>query len=338
MDNWVLTAPRAITKQEQTEMNVLPTQVKVRVTHLLVSNFDALAFGGEMKISYPKTLGRFAIGVVTETGDECYGLTKGMRVFLESSRACRECLSCKSGVPGECTDVRTAVKDFDGFMRDFVICEGNDVAPIPDSVDDLHALCIDYVALAENIFDKLNMSAGSKIAIVGGGFFGSVCSQVALYHKLLPIVIDNNRQNIERLKRSGVFYAFPADDSLMSNINDATSGSLCDAAIYTSNCKLSPSIPARVVARNRDFVIGGFSAADFTIDAMPLFEKNLRIYTVSDGYDYTEAAINMLVHGALDLDLFEKQILSEFNPVELYTKRLETIASASKLVVLKFIM
>lgn len=324
--------------QKQEESEVGATQVKVRVSHVLVSNYDAFAYSGVTKIAYPKTIGRVAVGIVTETGENCYGVTKGARVYLSAVRPCGKCYACKSGNRGECTSPLVAGQDFDGFLRDFVVCEYTDVSVIPDSVDDFLALCIENVALAENIYDKLNLSTGSRVAIVGGGFLGSVLAQIALYHKLIPIVIDNYARNVERLQKSGVFFTFAADDTLAANIENATSGSMCDAAIYTSCCKLTPSVPASVLARKKDMVLGGFCTVNFSMDTAPLFEKNLRIYSVSDGYGYTETAINMLVHGALDLSHFEKEVLTDFDPVALLTERAEKSSQDGKMVVLKLIL
>ncbi|MDE7163193.1 MAG: alcohol dehydrogenase catalytic domain-containing protein [Clostridia bacterium] len=338
MDNWVLKGPKMLENQKQCESEVDATQVKVRVSHILVSNYDALTYTGATKIAYPKTLGRIAIGIVTEAGENCYGVTKGARVYLNAMRPCGKCYACKSGNRGECTSPLVAGQDFDGFMRDFVVCDYTDVSVIPDSVDDFLALCIENVALAENIYDKLNLSTGSRVAIVGGGFLGSVLAQIALYHKLVPIVIDNYAKNVERLQKSGVYFTFSADDTLASNIENATSGNMCDAAIYTSCCKLSPSVPASVLASHKDMVLGGFCTVNFTMDTAPLFEKNLRVYSVSDGFGYTETAINMLVHGALDLSHFEKEVLTEFNLPALLTERAEKFSQDSKMVVLKLIL
>ena len=338
MDNWVLIGPKMLEKQNLGELTVGPTQVKVRITHVLLTNYDAIAYSGNMKIAYPKTVGRVAIGIVTKTGESCYGVKEGARVYMNAVRPCGKCYACKSGNRSECNSPKVAGDDFDGFLRDFTVCDYTDVTVIPDSVDDLSALCIEFVALAENIYDKLNLSTGSNVAIVGGGFFGSVLAQIALYHKLVPIVIDNYTQNIERLKKSGVFFTFPADDSLQANIESATSGNLCDAAIYTSSSKLSPSVPASVLARNKDMIIGGFSTVNFSLDAAPLFEKNLRLYSVSDGFGYTEGAINMLVHGALDLSHFQKEILKDFDPAKLLTELSEKAMMSSKMTVLKLIL
>lgn len=338
MDNWVLKGPRTLENVLQCETAISAGQVKVKVTHVLLSNYDALCFTGDKKVTYPKTIGRFAIGVITEVGADCYGVTKGARVYLSATRACGECFECKSGNSADCTEIKLACRDFDGFLRDFVVCDYRDVCVIPDSVDDLHALCIENVALAEHVFDKLALPAGSKIAVVGAGFLGSIIAEVALYHKLVPIVVDNYQDNLERVKRSGAFYAFEADDNLVDNVADATSGSMCDAAVYTSCCRLTSSIPASILARGKDLVLGGFCTVNFLMNAEPLFDKNLRIYSISDGYGYAETAINMIVHGAINLEPFEKEVLSEFNPSELLLQRFEAIAHTAKMTVLKLII
>ncbi len=330
--------PKMLENRELKESTVNCGQVKVRITHVLVSNYDALCYTGAKKLPYPKTIGRTAMGVVVDVGENCYGITKGARVYVNAVRACGACYSCKSGKRENCTAPLVAGKDFDGFLRDFIVCNYNDVSVIPDSVDDMHALCIETVALAENIFDRLNLSTGATVAIVGAGFVGSVLTQIAFYHKLVPIVIDNHPKNLERMQRSGAFFSFPADDTLPENINNATSGKLCDAAIYTSCCKLTPSVPASVLARNKDLVLGGFCTVNFSMDSAPLFEKNLRVYSVSDGFGYTETAINMLVHDALDLNNFEKEVLKEFDLDSLLSDRALNAAHTAKMTVLKLIL
>ena len=51
MDNWVLIGPKMLEKQSQTETEVGATQVKVRVTHVLISAFDGLAYTGATKVA-----------------------------------------------------------------------------------------------------------------------------------------------------------------------------------------------------------------------------------------------------------------------------------------------
>lgn len=319
---------------------VSPTQVKVKVSHLLLTDFDAQLFTGAIEPVYPKTIGRAAVGIVTEVGENCYGIEKNARVYFEPTRACGKCLACLSGKPRDCTSVIHAGKDFDGFMRDFVVCEYTEVAPLPASVDDVHALCIETVGIAENIYDKLNLSAGQKVAVVGADFTGNIIAQVLQYHKIIPIIIDNNAAHLERAKKCGMYYAFTADDDLNGNIMNATGGHLCDAAVYSGNSRLPLSLSTRLVGNGKTVVICNIAAATAPVDARDILSKNLTVFGVSNAYDYTDAVINMLIHGAVTTDIFEKEVLTEYDPIALLKERAQGATSPrkGKMTILKMIL
>lgn len=340
MDNWILKGVKNLVREQMGTTPVSPTQVKVKVTHLLVSNFDALVYGGDVPAQYPKTLGRFAVGIVTEVGENCYGVEKGARVYLEPARSCNACFACKSGKLDDCSDIQLAGKDFDGFMRDFVVCEYNEVTPLPDSVDNLHALCIETVGIAENIYDKLNLSAGQRVAVVGGDFTGNIIAQVLQFHKVIPILIDNTPANLERAKKNDIYYSFPADDELVGNVMDATSGELCDAAIYSASSRLPMSVPCRLIGKKKSLVLTGFTSMNSTVDARDVLEKDLTVFGVTSAYRYTDAVINLLLHGAVNIDFFDKEIVTEYDPVAILKERSENIATSNrgKMLVLKMIL
>ncbi len=315
-----------------------PTQVKVKVSYALLGNYDALLFSGAVRPAYPKTIGRAAVGIVTEAGENCYGVEKGMRVYFEPTRACGECVACRSGKPRECRSVTVAGKDFDGFLRDFVVCEYTEVAPLPDSVGDLDALCIETVGIAENIYDKLNLSAGQRVAVVGGNFTGNIIAQVLQYHKVVPIIIDNNPANLERAKKCGIYYNFSADDDLEANILNATGGHLCDAAVYCASSGLNMSLSTRLVGAGRTVVLCSHSAVSSSLDAYDILDKNLTVFGVSDAYDYTDAVINMFIHGAVNTDVFEKEVLTEYDPVKILTEMCSKNVNKNKLTIIKMIL
>lgn len=329
--------PKALSNQPQGEQTLSAEQVKIKVTYVLMSNFDALCYSGELPVAYPKTVGRFAVGIVTECGEKVYGVEKGARVFIKGARPCGKCLHCKRGDTENCEHIQIAGIDFDGFLRDFVVCDYRRVAVLPDEVDDIHALCIEHVAFAENIYDQLNLSAGSKVAIVGGNALAGILAQVAMYHKLIPIVIGENAADMERFRRSGIYFSFVCDDDLAANIAEATSGMNCDASVYISCSKLNPDIAARALARDKTMVLEGMASLKFKLDSLPLFRHKTRVITVTDGFGYTESAINMILHGALNLDLFEKQILTEYDPVAILSGMMNDISHGTKMTIVKLI-
>lgn len=339
MDSWILKGVKNLINEPQSVNISSPTQIKVKVSHLLLTEMDEMVFNGEIGVNYPRIPGRCAIGIVTEAGENCYGLQKGTRVYFEPTRACGNCLPCKTGKSKSCSSVVSAGIDFDGFMRDFVVCEYTDVSPLPDSVDEFHALCIETVAIAENIYDKLNLSAGQRVAVIGGDIFGIIVAQIMLYHKVIPIIVDNNPSSLEKAKKCGIYYAFTTEDGFEENINSATSGNLCDAAVYCASTKLPLSLAARLVATGKTLVLGCNSAINATISAKDVLRKNLTVIGVCDAYDYTAAAINIIVHGALNLDYFEKSVLTEYNPAAILSDGAQCpSAKKNKMTIFKMIL
>lgn len=338
MDNWVLKGPQTLINESSSVNISSPTQVKVKVSHLLLTDFDTQIFTGAAEPSYPKTIGRAAVGIVTEVGENCYGIEKNQRVYFEPTRACGHCLACLSGKPRKCTSVITAGKDFDGFLRDFVVCEYNEVAPLPAAVDDIKALCIEAVGIAENIYDKLNLSAGQRVAVIGADFIGNIIAQVLQYHKLIPVVIDNNQEHLEKVKKCGMYYAFAADDDLNVNIMNATGGHLCDAAVYCGNSRMPISLSTKIVGNCKTVVLASLAAISAPLDIHDVIAKNLTVVSVSNSYDYTDAVINMLIHGAVSIDVFEKEVLSEYDPVALIKERVAGGVGKGKMTVLKMVL
>ena len=340
MDNWILKGAKMLANEPASQNITSPTQVKVKVSHLLMTNFDALVYSGDVKVSYPRIPGRVAVGIVTEVGDNSYGLKKGMRVYFEPARPCGQCLPCKSGKPKECREVMLAGKDFDGFMRDFVVCEYNEVTHLPDGVKNFEALCIETVGIAENIYDRLNLTPGQKVAVIGGNFTGNLIAQILMFHKITPIVIDNLTANIERAKKCGIYFTFAADDELEDNIKSATGGALCDAVIYCSGSRLPLSLISRIIAENKTAVFAVLGATSSNLDIRDVLEKNLTVFGVSSAYGYTDSVINLLLHDAVNLDVFEKVVLTDYNPAALLEERLSPTPSAQKgkMTILKMII
>lgn len=340
MDNWILKSAYNLSNDGSGAGGITPTQVKVKVSHLLLTNYDAMIFSGAVDVVYPITIGRTAVGIVTEVGADCYGLEKGTRVLLEPTRPCGKCFECLSGKPKRCQSFKIAGKDFDGFLRDFVVCEYTDVAPLPDSVDDIHALCIESIGIAENIYDKFNLSAGQRVAVIGADFYGNIIAQVLQYHKLIPIVIDNNTANLESAQKCGIFYTFAADDDLSENIKSVTSGAMCDAAVYCSSSRLPISLATRIVSEGKNIVICAPSSFNPTIEARDVLDKRLTVSGVPGAFDYTDTAINMLIHNAVNISFFEKEIKTEYDPVALLKERCESSAAArrNKMTILKMIL
>ena len=338
MDNWILKGPQTLVNEPHPEPAVAPDEVKVKVAYVLASNFDAVLYSGAIQAQYPRTIGRFAVGRIVETGDNCYGLEKNMRVLLHPTRSCGRCPNCRRGNFNACTNIAVAGRDFDGFLRDFVVCKYNEVSPLPDSVSDIKALFTEAVALGEHIYDRLALPVGSRVAVVGSSFAGNIIAQVLQYHKLIPITIDSTPQSTARARNCGIYYSYTADDDTMENIKEATSGQLCDASVFTTCSRMDPSLTMRVLAKGKNAILAGFAPISFNISSRDIIERDATLSSVMEGYEYTDTAINLLVHGAVNCDIFERDVLTTFDPRAVYKAMAEPGSKNGKLTIFKLIL
>ena len=328
MSNWILKGVKTLVDEQESVNITSPTQVKVKVSHLMITDYDAMLYSGKIKTEYPIIPGRAAVGIVTEVGEKCYGMEKGMRVYFKPTRACGTCLSCLSGKKKDCVTVKIAGRDFNGFLRDFVVCDQSEVAPLPSSVDEFRALCIENIGIAENIYNKLNLTAGQRVAVIGGGFDGNIIAQVLLYHKVIPIVIDKDPDTLAKVRKVGVYFTYESGSGLTERILNTTSGDMCDAVIYCASSRLSLNTALNIAGYGKKVVL--YSQTDFasTLNAGKLFDKNLTVFGINNAFTLTDTVINMLVNNAVNLDFFERETLTSFDPAALLEERANDIAES----------
>ena len=328
MSNWMLKGVNTLEDVAESVSITSPTQVKVKVAHLLITDYDAMLYSGKIKTAYPIIPGRAAVGIVTEVGENCYGIEKGTRVYFKPTRACGTCLSCLGGKKRECAALKSAGKDFNGFLRDFVVCDQSEVAVLPPSVDEFHALCIENIGIAENIYNKLNLSAGQRVAVIGAGLEGNIIAQVLLYHKIIPIVIDNDTANLERARKCGVYFTYEAGPELLERILNTTSGDMCDAVVYCASSHIPLNTAINIAGYGKKVVLCSQTEFGSYLDAGKLFDKNLTVFGINNAFTYTDTVINMLVNNAVNLDFFERETLTTFDPAALLEERANEIAES----------
>ena len=330
MSNWILKGVKTLVDEQKSVSITSPTQVKVKVSHLLITDYDAMLYSGKIKTEYPIIPGRAAVGIITEVGEKCYGMEKNMRVYFKPTRACGNCLFCRSGKKKDCSMLKSAGKDFDGFLRDFVVCDQSEVAPLPSSVDEFRALCIENIGIAENIYNKLNLSAGQRVAVIGGGFDGNIIAQVLLYHKIIPIVIDKEPANLERARKCGIYFTYEAGNGLTERILNTTSGDLCDAVVYCASSRLPLNTAINIAGYGKKVVLCSQTEFGSSLNAGKLFDKNLTVFGINNAFTYTDTVINMLVNNAVNLEFFDRETLTSFDPAALLDERANDIAQSKE--------
>ena len=294
MKAWQLTYPHNLQHVTTPDLKLSEGKVKIKVTKALLTESDVAVYSGNVKVKSPLILGRFAIGQVTEAEEDSY-VRKSERVYLASVTE-DECAPDGLNVAGETVD---------GFYRDFVLANVDNVYPLPASVSDEAAFLIDAIAQAEHVIDEMHVDVGQHILVVGGGLYGNILCQILIYHRAVPILADNNAERLARAKRSGIYYTFPNDDTLKSRILEVTGGKLADGAVYLAFANRSePSVMFPLVKRDAYVAFCSMTNKPLHVNLEYALKNNVTIKGITESREFVSTAINLLANKAVTFSEF----------------------------------
>jgi len=275
------------------------SKVKIRVTAVMPTESDRNIFDGTLRRSYPFIAGHVAIGVVSEDRDE-YGLKRGTKVILNPY---------VQEVSDRIDIARTKIMglDTEGFFRDFIYMNVENIIPFPEGVKEDQAIFADKIATALTALNSFQTNYGDYICIVGGTPVCNIIAQLALYFHLIPICVDTKEYRLELLRKCGVYYTInKQQESAPEKLYEYTGGKLCDHLIVRAS---SDTIGASLFSNVKiggDCVIvcesGSLKKMDF--DIAEVGKRQLKVRGVSNGAHEFTSAVNVLAQNILRLQGF----------------------------------
>jgi threonine dehydrogenase-like Zn-dependent dehydrogenase len=204
------------------------------------------------------------------------------------------------------------------------VAAGTDEAYVlPSSVSDEAALLIDAVAMAEHVVAELNISVGQHVLVLGGGLYGNVMCQILIYHRAVPILVDNNAERLERAKKSGIYYTYPNDENLKDNILKVTGGKLADAAVYMTFANRSePSALFSLVTRGAYAAYCALTGKNLPVNLENALKNSVTVKGITENREFVTTAINILANKAINFSEFPYRTFREEQLPELFQKYL----------------
>mgnify|MGYP004646864375 FL=1 len=285
-------------------------KVKVKVSKALLDNTDLNLLKGEGN-RYPITPSHIAIGNVSEEYPEL-GLKFGEKVLLSPYLA--------SGVSHDrkvyiAPNVDVMGIDCDGFLKDFVAINRENVYILPDSVSETEALFVENIALGVKIFSDLDIEKGETVVIIGGSSLGILLCQLAIYYQTIPILIDTDDERLSIATDMGVYYTVnPREADVLGQILSFTSGRMADFVVYDPNTD-TPLQPAMQYCRKQGKIaIVGHKKTKATVELSKLLANQLQLIGINNGYDEIATAINLLATKSIDPSFIQAKTI-EFEDV-----------------------
>ena len=294
MKIWQLASPKNLQRAETPDLKISENTAKVKITKALLSEPDVAAYAGLQRVSMPLVLGRFAIGQVTEAGEEAF-MKKGDRVYFAST------IEDELAPDG----LKVAGETMDGFYRDFAVVSADEAYVLPASVTDDEAFLIEAVALAEKVVDEMHVSVGQHILVFGGGLYANILCQILIYHRAVPILVGNNKESLERAKKSGIYYTFQFDETLKENVLKVTGGRLADGAVYLAfNNRIEASAVFHFLARDTYVAFCALTGKPLNVNIENAMKYNITVKGITECRDYVSSAINILANKAVSTSQF----------------------------------
>lgn len=159
---------------------VQPGTVKVEVSACAICGSDLALFRGKRDLKSERYFGHEFSGVVVDAGIGANGITNGMRVASEVSRACGHCWYCRNGLPSLCKSFNEAFLP-GGFSEETCVLnteENSFITRIPDTLDDITATLLEPTSCSLQCALKASLRPGEKVAVIGMGPMGFITARI----------------------------------------------------------------------------------------------------------------------------------------------------------------
>ena len=140
------------------------------------------------------TLGHEFVGVV-ESAAEAPQLV-GRRVVGEINAGCGHCELCAAGDPRHCTR-RTVlgIVGRDGAFAEYLSLPIVNLLVVPDEVEDRRAVFAEPLAAACGITERVEITDGARVAVVGDGKLGLLCAQAIKAQTAASVALVGKHEN-----------------------------------------------------------------------------------------------------------------------------------------------
>jgi D-arabinitol dehydrogenase (NADP+) len=144
---------------------------------------------------YPIVLGHEFAGEVVEIGSKVEDVKVGDRVTVDNTVLCGECYYCQKDLPLKCENFGSMGHNIHGGFEQYVAALAEKAFIIPEGISYEEAACTEPVACCLRAVDRMNVTYGDNIAVLGAGPMGMILAQLCKHTSANKVVVLASTQS-----------------------------------------------------------------------------------------------------------------------------------------------
>ncbi|HID4048418.1 TPA: Zn-dependent oxidoreductase [Pluralibacter gergoviae] len=304
MKSIVIQQPNQLVIEERPLPAPAKGEVRVKVRLAGICGSDSHIYRGHNPFArYPRVIGHEFFGVIDAVGEGVSPERIGQRVSVDPVISCGHCYPCSIGRPNVCTSLVVLGVHRDGGFSEYATAPEANAWPIPDSIEDRHAVMVEPFTIAANVTGHLKPTADDIALVYGAGPMGLVTVQAlkGVYGVKQVIVVDRINERLAMAERCGADLAFNNADTPVQALLDEKGirpTLIVDAACHPSILQEAVSV-ASPAGR---ILLMGFSSEPSQVVQQGITGKELTLYSSRLNARKFPVVIDWLERGLIDPD------------------------------------
>lgn len=199
----ILQAPGQIELQYKERPAPGDRDVLVKVLYCGICGTDRHIYKGSYPATFPVTIGHEFAGIVEEIGQEVSHTKVGDFVSVNPNIWCGRCTSCLEGVPHLCSQMAALGVDLNGGLAAYCTVPEQLVYKMSPATNPAAACLAEPISCVLHGLDRLQVKAGYRGAVFGGGFIGQLMLQIMKLEGASEVILvepqENKRKAAEKL-------------------------------------------------------------------------------------------------------------------------------------------
>lgn len=231
------------------------------------------------ELTLPRILGHEIAGEIAEIGEAVTGYRPGDRVVAESWARCGECHFCRVGRSNHCVNLERLGHTVDGGMASHVVLPATSLHRLPPQIPFAEAATLKPLGVALHAFERLRVTAGDYVAVIGPGTVGLLAARLAELSgasRVIVLGLAADRRRLELAESWGYTTIEVDDGDVVARVLDATDGLGPETVLEASGGAGTLSLAVALARQGGEIGVVGLAKRE-EFDPSSLVLKELRI-------------------------------------------------------------